>query len=118
MQYAPDGIAFQPVSNIVVPPYAPGPYCPDVFEDNGNGMGIKWGISHISEVKIVNNYRRMRTSRSFLIRFDCDLHRVDHDPYYKNFRDQVGKYDEATYFMPRMELEKDQKQKVLMEMGL
>ncbi len=118
VQYAPDGIAFQPVSNIVVPPYAPGPYCPDVFEDNGNGMGIKWGISHISEVKIVNNYRRMRTSRSFLIRFDCDLHRKDHDPYYKNFRDQVGKYDEATYFMPRMELEKDQKQKVLQEMGL
>ena len=116
VQYAPDGIDFKPMANIVVPPYAPGPYCPDVFEDNGNGMGIKWGLSHISEVEIVNTYRRMRTSNSFLIRFDCDLHRIDHDPYYKNSRDQVGKYDEGTYFMPRMILEPHQKKKVLEEM--
>ena len=116
VQYAPDGISFRPVANIVVPPYAPGPHCPDIFEDNGEGMGIKWGISHISEVEPVDTYRRMRTSNSFLIRFDCDLHRTDHDPYYKNFRDQIGKYGEETYFMPRLQLEEKQREQVKKEM--
>jgi hypothetical protein len=118
VQYAPDGISFRPVANIVVPPYAPGPYCPDIFEDKGDGMGIRWGISHISEVEIVKTYRRMRTSKSFLIRFDCDLHREYDNPYFRNSRDQVGKYVESTYFMPRMVLEDDQKQKIVEEMTL
>ena len=45
VQYAPNGVDFRPVASVCVPPYAPGPYCPDVFEDNGNGMGIKWGLA-------------------------------------------------------------------------
>ena len=112
VQYAPDGINFRPVASIVVPPYAPGPFCPDVFADSGNGQGITWGLSQISELEIVNTYRRMRTSRSFLIRFDCDLHRDYHNLYFKNPRDQVGKYGEETYFIPRMILESHEREKV------
>lgn len=116
VQFAPNGFDFKPMASVVVPPYAPGPYCPDIFADNGNGMGIKWGLAHISEVERESGYRGLLTRRSFLVRFDCDLHRDYDNPYFKNNWDQVGKYSEETFFHIRTLLEPDQKQKVLEQM--
>ncbi len=108
VQYAPNGMDFRPVASICVPPYAPGPYCPDVFLDNSNGMGIKWGLAHISEVERERGYRKSRTRRSFLVRFDCDLRREYDNPYYKNNWDQVGKYSEETFFHTRTIMDEKQ----------
>ena len=113
VQYAPNGMDFKPVASIVVPPYAPGPYCPDVFEDNGNGMGIKWGLAHISEVERERGYRGLLTRRSFLVRFDCDLHRDYDNAYFKNNWDQVGKYSEETFFHTRTIMDPKEKQKAI-----
>jgi len=118
VQFAPDGISFRPMASFTVPPTAPGPYCPDIFEDNGNGMGITWGLCHISDVEIVDTYRRLVENNSFLARFDCDLHREYDNPYFKNPRDQVGRFGEETYFQPKMMLEdEEQQQRVLRAMG-
>jgi len=119
IQYAPDGIDFKPVASIGVPPVAPAPYCPDIFEDNGNGMGIKWGLSHIGEVQ-GGSSGSTRTIHSFLIRFDCDLYRDYENPYFKNPGDQIGRFGEETFFHPRMILKEVEKQKIMeqMETGL
>ena len=116
VQYAPDGINFRPMASVTVAPVAPGPYCPDIFEDSGNGMGIQWGICHISDVVIVDTYRRLVANNSFLARFDCDLHREHDNPYFKNPRDQVGRFGEETYFAPKMTLEETEKKKIIDDM--
>ncbi len=114
VQYASDGVNFQIMSAVTCPPIAGGPYCPDAFADNGDGKGVTWGISHISQSTInPGDERRVSESNSFLARFDCDLHRDYHRPYFRNPRDQVGRYDEATFFQPTMTLEEDMKAEVL-----
>ena len=80
-----------------------------------NGMGIKWGLAHISEVERERGYRSLRTRRSFLVRFDCDLRREYDNPYYKNNWDQVGKYSEETFFHTRTIMDEKEKQKALQE---
>jgi len=116
VQYASDGVNFHPMSSVTCPPIAPGPYCPDAFLDNGDGQGITWGLCHINTSSIVeNNPRRIVESQSFLARFDCDLHRQTHRPYFRNPRDQVGRFDEATFFQGKMTLEEKQKECVIKE---
>ncbi len=114
IQYAADGINFQIMSSVTCPPVAGGPFCPDAFSDNGDGKGVTWGLSHISESTLnVNDPRRVVESNSFLVRFDCNLHRDSSDAYFKNPRDQVGRYDEATFFQPTMALEEHVKAELL-----
>lgn len=113
VQYAPDGISFKMMASVTVPPIAPGPYCPDAFSDNADGKGITWGLSHINKSAVANTYRRIVESNSFLIRFDCDLHRDYDFPYFKNPRDQVGRFGEETFFQPKMMLEDDVKTRII-----
>ncbi len=114
VQYAADGIRFEMKSIVTCPPIAPGPYCPDAFLDNGDGKGIAWGLCHLNENSVdPSNERRLVENHSFIIRFDCDLHRDLDRPYFKNPRDQVGRFDESTYFQEKMILEPAMKEIVL-----
>lgn len=114
IQYAEDGIHFEIKSIIQCPPIAGGPFCPDVFADNGNGKGITWGLCHISNNKIKPNSRRKIVEKSsFLARFDCDLHRDINRQYFKNPRDQVGRFSEETFFQEKMTLEDHMKIEIM-----
>ena len=89
IQYAPDGLNFTVKSLIQLPPLAPGPFCPDLFADNGDGRGITWGLCHI--------HRRTTEPRPscYIARFDCDLSKDVDRPAFK--RNNV-RFDEETYF--------------------
>ncbi|MGL1885131.1 MAG: family 43 glycosylhydrolase [Reichenbachiella sp.] len=116
IQYASDGVDFKPMAAINCPPIAPGPYCPDAFDDDGDGKGITWGLCHLGHnIVVPTNERRMVENNSFIVRFDCDLHRDTDRPYFKNPRDQVGRFDEATYFQPKMMLEQEMKAEIIKE---
>ncbi len=113
IQYAQDGVNFNIMASVTCPPVAGGPFCPDAFSDSGNGQGVSWGLSHISESTLnPNDVRRVVESNSFLIRFDCDLTQGKNNPYFRNPRDQVGRYDEATFFQATMVLEAHMKDKL------
>ncbi|MFY0625793.1 MAG: glycoside hydrolase [Reichenbachiella sp.] len=123
VQYAADGIDFKMMASLNCPPISPGPYCPDVFSDNGDGKGFTWGLSHVTDhillpINDAKNDRRIVSKKSFLIRFDCDLHRDLDLPYFKNSRDQTGRYSEETFFQPKMVLEEDAKQRALERLDL
>lgn len=60
LQYAPDGISFTPVRN-VIPPMAPGPFRKDQFRP-GFGEGIDWGIAMKDDLEW-----------PYLVRFDVNL---------------------------------------------
>lgn len=47
LQYAPDGLSFSKMHDLVKVPHAPGAYRPDAFLDNGMGRMIQWGV-HIA----------------------------------------------------------------------
>lgn len=114
VQFAEDGVNFEVMASVGCPPIAPGPFCPDAFSDSGDGQGITWGLCHINTSTIVpNNPRRIVESESFLARFDCDLHRQTQRPYFKNPRDQVGRFNEATYFQPKMCLEQSEREWII-----
>ncbi len=68
IQYAEDWVNFEPVSNIDMGPIAAGPYIPDSFNDDGNGRGINWGLSHFTNAGTGPENRH-----SILARFDCSL---------------------------------------------
>jgi hypothetical protein len=57
-------------------PQAAGPYVPDAFDDNADGRGITWGLTHSGPLPLHNTY-------SFLFRFDCDLSLDVHDANFK-----------------------------------
>lgn len=115
IQYAPDGVNFEIQSMVQCPPIAAGPFCPDAFDDNGDGKGVTWGLCHISNNLIKPGSRRkMVENGSFLARFDCDLHRDVDRQYFKNHRDQVGRFGEETFFQPKMQLE-DEMKKIILE---
>jgi beta-xylosidase len=44
--YAPDGLAFEQMTDLDSRPIAPGAYRPDAFEDPNDGASFRWGISH------------------------------------------------------------------------
>ncbi|MBT3289417.1 MAG: family 43 glycosylhydrolase [Victivallales bacterium] len=94
LQYAPDGISFDPMAHLQVCPLAPGPFVPDAFADNGDGRGITWGLSHITSDGEPTIY-------SVLTRFDCDFHRDVDRPMFKH---NNLRFNEATYFQKRVGL--------------
>ena len=69
VQFAPDGLNFEPKALVTLPPVAPGPFCPGAFADNGDGRGVTWGLSHI------NPLGGGPDQGCYIIRFDCDLSR-------------------------------------------
>ncbi|GAA3617406.1 family 43 glycosylhydrolase [Flavivirga amylovorans] len=77
IQYAPDGVNFEVKSIVEMMPYAPSPYIPNTFADDGNGRGITWGICH--NIKAAAGKGRC----SILMRFDCDLSLDVNDPEFK-----------------------------------
>jgi hypothetical protein len=95
IQFAPDGLNFEVVSNIQVPPIAPGPFVPDAYASSGAGRGFTWGLCHI------NPDGGGATSESILARFDCDLSLDVDRPILK--RNNL-RFEAETYFQPRIAL--------------
>lgn len=95
VQYAPDGVNFQMMSILQVPPVAPGPFVPDAFADNGDGRGFTWGLCHI------NPDGGGSTKYSILARFDCDLSLDVNRPAFKH---NNLRFNEQTYFQQRVKL--------------
>lgn len=113
VQYAPDGLNFEVKSNIQVPPPAPGPFCPDLFADNGDGRGITWGLLHIPDIPAysVEGWRPFSgTACCFIARFDCDLSRDIDRPEFK--RNNL-RFDEHTFFQRVMALPESWRDKIL-----
>ncbi|MBC8217359.1 MAG: hypothetical protein H8E73_02735 [Planctomycetes bacterium] len=96
VQYAPDGVNFQMMSLLQVPPIAPGPLVPDAFADNGDSRGISWGLCHI------NPDGGGSMNDSVLARFDCDLSRDIDVPYFKrnNLRFNEHMYFQRVLLLP------------------
>ena len=65
IQWSPDGVNFEIMSHVVLPPDAAGPYVPDAYTNTKNGQGIKWGLSHVAQ--------RRNQPYPHLIRFETDL---------------------------------------------
>ncbi|HJN14543.1 MAG TPA: family 43 glycosylhydrolase [Armatimonadota bacterium] len=103
VQYAADGLNFEMKSILQVPPIAPGPFVPDAFADNGDGRGITWGLCHI------NPDAGGPCNRSILARFDCDLSR---DVDWPLFKQNNLRFDEHTYFQPRVALPAGMRQRI------
>lgn len=103
VQFAPDGVNFEIMSSIEMPPLAPGPFVPDAFADNGDGRGITWGLCHIPPPADATTPGNWAENAHFtLARFDCDLSRDTHRPNFK--RTYPGRYDEEAFFSSRAHL--------------
>ncbi len=94
IQYAPDGLNFDVVAHVSLPPLAAGPFAPDSYCDSSAGAGIIWGLSHIAT-------EELKTGNSYIVRFDCNLRR---DLERTNFRRSNIRYPEAVYFAPDLAL--------------
>ena len=106
IQYAPDGLNFEIKAIIQIPPVAPGPFCPDLFANNGDGRGITWGLCHVHPAGT-------RSDRScFIARFDCDLSRDVDRP---SFKRNNLRFNEDTYFQRIMALPAELKKRILNE---
>ena len=77
IQYAPDWVNFRIASIGELMPTAAGSYVPDAFTDSGDGRGISWGLSHLT------NVTTWADNHAVLLRFDCDLSRDVDDPDFK-----------------------------------
>ncbi len=69
VQFTPDGLNFEVLGKVSVPPVAAGPHVPDAFSDNGDGRGVSWGLAHIQ------HEHDGRLANGYLVRFDCNLSR-------------------------------------------
>ena len=107
VQYAPDGLRFQPKAHVTLPPLAPGPFCPDAFADNGDGRGISWGLCHINPLGGGGADRGC-----YIIRFDCDLRRAGGRP---EFKGSNVRYSEDTWFQRALGLPETWKERILRE---
>ena len=108
VQFAPDGLNFEPKALVTLPPVAPGPFCPDAFADNGDGRGVTWGLSHI------NPLGGGPDQGCYIIRFDCDLSR---DVHRTEFKGSNVRYSEDTWFQRATELPDEWKARILLEQG-
>ena len=108
IQYAPDGLNFEVKSHVQLPPIAGGPFCPDAFADNGDGRGISWGLSHLTDIPDAEQLYPRR--HSFLVRFDCDLHR---DVNRRGFKVNNLRCDEHTFMQSAFALREPQREEAL-----
>ncbi len=96
IQYAADGLHFEVVAHVSLPPLAAGPFAPDSYCDTRDGKGISWGLAHIAT-------EEMKSGNSYIVRFDCNLRRDIERP---GFRATNIRYPEAVYFSPDLALNK------------
>ena len=96
IQYAADGLNFEVVAHVTLPPLAAGPFAPDSYSDTRDGNGILWGLAHIAT-------EEMKSGNSYIVRFDCNLRRGLERP---GFRRTNIRYPEAVYFSPDLALNK------------
>ncbi len=106
VQFAADGLNFEPKAHVQLSPHAPGPFCPDAFADNGDGLGITWGLSHI--IPQTGN----KNTGLYLVRFDCDLSREGGRPEFK--RSNIH-WHEDTWFQPATLLPDEWRERILEE---
>ncbi len=97
IQYAADGLNFDVVAHVTLPPLAAGPFAPDSYQDTGDGNGITWGLSHIAT-------EEMKTGNSYIVRFDCNLRRDIERP---GYRGSNIRFPEPVYFSPDLALNDD-----------
>jgi len=100
IQFAKDGLNFDVVAHVNLPPLAAGPFAPDSYCDAQDGAGIIWGLSHIAT-------EEMKTGNSYIVRFDCNLRR---DYERTGFRGTNIRYPEEVYFSPDLALNDDNMQ--------
>ena len=100
IQYAADGLNFEVVAHVTLPPPAGGPFAPDAYEHTRDGSGIAWGLAHMAT-------EEMKSGNSYLIRFDCNLRRGLERP---GFRGTNIRFPEAVYFSPDLALNERNKQ--------
>ena len=94
IQYAADGLNFDVVAHVFLPPLAAGPFAPDSYCDSGDGAGISWGLSHIAT-------EELKSGNSYIVRFDCNLRRDVERP---GFRGSNIRFPEEVYFSPDLAL--------------
>jgi hypothetical protein len=104
VQWSPDGVNFEMMSILQIPPVAPGPFAPDAFADNGDGRGITWGLCHMTPEA------PGARSRNVLARFDCDLSLDVED---LSFKINNLRFREEFYLMDRQALTGSQKKNIL-----
>ncbi len=92
VQYAADGLNFEVMAHVVLPPPAGGPFAPDSYADTSEGWGISWGLCHIAT-------EEQKCGNSYLLRFDCNLQRGAERP---GFRRSNLRFPEGAYFSPDM----------------
>lgn len=90
VQWAKDGVNFEVMSVLSIPPKAIGQFSPDQFTDTKNGRGITWGLCHY--INVNHGWEKYCTH---LMRFDCDLNTEVHDKWMKSTRE---KYKEEVYY--------------------
>ena len=90
IQYAEDGIHFEVVAHVTLPPCAPGPFCADSYSNTDDGRGITWGLAHIAT-------EELKSGNSYIVRFDCDLSR---DVVRDGFDFSNVRMPEDVYFSP------------------
>tara|TARA_B110000208_G_scaffold170579_1_gene212224 strand:+ start:18010 stop:19275 length:1266 start_codon:yes stop_codon:yes gene_type:complete len=104
IQFAPDGINFNYMSMIQMPPIAPGPFVPDAFADNKDGRGITWGLMHMDA------YTPEGIKYTKLARFDCDL---SLDINREKFKKNNLRLNEDTYLQKSVKLYYSLKKEIL-----
>ena len=90
VQYAADGLNFEVVSHVVLPPCAAGPFAPDSYSNTRDGQGITWGLAHLAT-------EELKSGNSYIVRFDCNLSRQVERP---GFRRTNIRFPESVYFSP------------------
>lgn len=104
IQFAPDGIQFDYVSMIQMPPIAPGPFVPDAFSNTQDGRGITWGLMHMDA------YTQEGIKYTKLARFDCDL---SQDVDYQWLKRNNLRLNEDTYLQESVALPKWQRNLII-----
>ncbi len=104
IQFSRDGVNFEMQSIITLAPVAPGPFDPDAYNGTDDAQGIAWGLCHI------NPDGGGATEPSFIARFDCNL---TQDLTRDLFKQNNVRYNEQTYFQPRMALPEELKERYM-----
>ena len=94
VQYAADGLNFEVVAHVTLPPPAGGPFAPDSYAHSRDGRGITWGLAHIAT-------EETKSGNSYIIRFDCNLRRGLERP---GYRGTNIRFPESVYFSPDIAL--------------
>ena len=109
VQFAADGLDFEVVGKVSVPPTAAGPHIPDAFADKGDGRGVTWGLAHIQH----NHNGAM--ANSYLVRFDCNLSRDEERADF--YRAWNYRFPESVYFSKEFRLTDDMRAQTLRQMA-